>query len=440
MRGAPKRRVPRGAACVAVLLAATRAEAARPTLTGEATFGAPGGEALVHYATSGGDAPLATDGNHDGVPDFVAEVATTAEAALQHFIALGFRRPLADGALGGDGRIDLYLRDLVSADGNAGIDACTGARCVGYIASENDFAGYSYGSLTEGIRAVVPHELFHLVQDAYASGQPASWTEGSAVWAVEHLYGAGNSDFERFLPAFITRSYRPFEREVGGFGDGYPYGAALWPYFLEQRYGVGAVVAAWRASEARAFLDACDAALADFDATTDAAWTEMTRWNAFTGSHAAGGGYGDASAWPEAPREPALTTAAPSATLYLEGMSARYVPVSVTERAELRVTSRAKLVAWTVAAGQGVEQGRELSAAVDARARVLEPGDYTLVITGLDRGAITTAVMLALGAPPPDDDGGGCTAARSSSRSSRAASALLVLAALAWTRRRATRS
>src|SRR5512140_67825 len=214
-----------GVFAIAWLGHAPVASAARPVLAGEATFGKPQGKLLIHYATSGADAVPLADTDGDGTPDFVNQVATTGELGLDHFLALGFRRPLDDGTLGGDGRIDIYLRDLNSADGNAGTDSCAGNHCIGYISAENDYAAYSYSSITEAIPSVVPHEIFHLVQNAYSRTQPSTWTEGTAVWAVENLFGAGNSDFERFLPFFVTHSYRPFERAVAGF-DSYPYGAA----------------------------------------------------------------------------------------------------------------------------------------------------------------------------------------------------------------------
>ncbi|MGE3765160.1 MAG: hypothetical protein AB7L94_23065, partial [Kofleriaceae bacterium] len=72
--------------------------ATRPQLVDEATFGV--GAILVHYATNGVDVPFGGDANGNDVPDFVEEVATTANDALERFVALGFRRPADDGALG----------------------------------------------------------------------------------------------------------------------------------------------------------------------------------------------------------------------------------------------------------------------------------------------------------------------------------------------------
>ena len=428
----PQSQIPSFAVAIAIVAGlAPAALAQRPVLTGEATYGAPGGSVLVHYATSGVDAVPVADTNADGTPDFVATIADTAAQALDHFATLGFRAPLSDGALGGDGRIDIYLRDLNAADGNAGNDSCDGDRCVGFVAAENDYTGFGYPSVLEGIRSVVPHELFHLVQKAYASSQPATWSEGSAVWAVENLYGADNSDFERFLPSFVTRSYRPFERPVGGFGDAYPYGAALWPYFLEHRFGVATVVAAWAASEQAGFLDATDTALRGAGSTTNDAWIEFTRWNLFTGARASGGPYPDARAWPEVPREPAI---AATGTIYVEGLSARYVPITIASRQRIAATPTGgiRIAAWIVRDGGGLDEGFELAAQGTVLATMVEAGSYTLVVTGLSRGTITTAVDISVGEPLPNegDDtggGGGCAATRASHPLT-----LIFFAALTW--------
>jgi MYXO-CTERM domain-containing protein len=406
-----------GAAVLGSWLCAGAALAARPVLAGEATYGMTGGGVLVHYATTGADAPPAADANTDGVPDYVEMVAQAAEEGLARFVAMGFRRPVSDGALGGDGRIDFYLINM--STGHAGTDSCAGNVCIGYAEAENDFAGASYGSLLEGVRSVVPHELFHLVQMAYASGQTTAWSEGSAVWAVEELYGTGNADFERFLPSFLTKSFRPFERPGGGFGDGYPYGAALWPYFLSRRHDPGVVVKAWEASATQPFLDACQTALAGRGSSVDNELTIMTRWNLFTGDRAAGGKYPDASRWPQVPKEMPITTG--SGRVYVDGLSAAYVDVTFSgERQQLLVapTGGIKVAAWVVAAGGGYDEGVELKSDAAGLVTTLNPGTYTLVVTGLTRMISATEVKVELRQAPPDpmtpdpdeqeNDGGGC--------------------------------
>jgi len=384
---------------VTVALVAWPAIAAgqRPILAGEQTLGRS--DVLVHYATTGGDAVPATDANTDGVPDFVAEVANEAQLAFDRFAAVGFARPLRD-TLGGDDRIDVYLRDLVSADGNAGTDTCSGGTCVGYAVAENDYRGYAYPTVTEGIRSVVPHELFHLVQYAYAMEQPSTWSEGTAVWAVEQLYGDGNSDFERFVPAFLAKTFRPYERGGGGFGDAYPYGAALWPQFLTKRFGVGIVVDAWVACRDAGALEAIDIALRARGSSFDAEWVALTRDNAF--------------AKPLPPREQANAQ-----TIYIEGLSARYVPFDLATPMQLELVTTSKIAAALVTASETIE--------IDGPT-IVEPGSYLLVVTGLARGTIATPVELRVTEPEPDDGGGGCAASRPS--------LAVALALLAFARRK----
>lgn len=432
---------------VGLAAAAGEALAQRPALAGEATYGVTGGSVLVHYATTGADAAPTRDDNMDGVSDFVAEVASTAEDALSRLTAMGFRRPLGDGAEGGDGRIDFYLRNLMNADGSAGVDSCTGGaggQCVGYAIAENDFAGFSYPTVTEGIRSVVPHELFHLIQMAYASGQTAAWSEGSAVWAVEELYGDANSDMERFLPSFLPRNARPLERTGGGLGDNYPYGAALWPYFLAKRFDAKVILDAWAvSSEAKPFLDAIDSVLATRGSSVLAAFAEMTRWNLFTGARAAGGRYpSSASSWPMVTKEPPISG---DGMIYVEGLSARYLDVTISgERHELRVlpTDGIKVVGWAVPAGGGYGEGVALDpiSGKNGVAKVLDPGTYTLVVTGQSRATILTAVNLELAPVPaeiPDDEEGSDGGCQAASSSSGAMSALLgVGLLLGWRRRR----
>ena len=393
----------------AVLTAAGSAHAARPTLANEATFGV--GEILVHYATSGTDAAPVVDIDANGTPDFVEEVATTANAALTDLVALGFARPRADGTLGGDGRIDVYLRNLVSADGNTSTDSCANNTCIGYAIVENDYLGYSYPSITEAIRSVVPHELFHLIQYAYAMDQSATWTEGTAVWAVEHLHGEGNADFERFVPSFLAKTFRPFERPATGFGDAYPYGTALWPAFLAQRGGAQLVREAWERCATTDFLTAIDEVMIARGSSLRAEWTTFTRWNGFTGPYAVAGGYPFAAALPAAPREPALTDL-DAEEVYVEGYAARYLPVTVTEDASLVLapTGGITVAGFVVPLGAPLAEGRELTGDAVRQAVALAPGRYALVVTGLSPMTITTAVHVSLEPATAEIDpgDGGC--------------------------------
>ena len=391
-----------------------------------AVYARPGGRVRVHYVTSTVDAVPMTDSDGTGVPDFVEEVARRGDESLARFAALGFRAPRTDGTLGGDDRLDIYLKDLAGADGRFDVDACTQTpfTCVGHVIMENDLVGYAYPSTSIGIRVLTSHELFHAVQEAYDADQPIAWTEGTAVWAEEVVYPE-QDDFEHLVAAFMAKPFRPFDRDGAGFGDLYPYGAALWPYFLEAHAGAGVVAAAWARCEDTgsdpAFLTALDAELTARGHTLVGEWLEFTRWNARTGRYADGSGYPDASRLAAALRESALV-APGDATVIVEGFSARYLPIAgVTGTARITVTAMRPVaidVRTTTGAATITRVGDDALATThtfDVTAADGITAGLEVIVTGATRGGIQQEVNVAIApyAPPPpdEDDGGGCSAA-----------------------------
>ena len=328
------------------------ARAQRPTFEGgaEPAFH-DGAEGLVrvHYATTAGDAVPPDDADEDAVPDFVEEVAELAETSWQDLLGRGFRPPVGDGEQppgenGGDGRFDIYLVDFAQADGNFVAEVCTDAapiHCSGFFLMDNDLAEFDYDSITEGISVLTSHELFHAVQAAYSIDASQAWSEGTAVWNEEMTFPA-QDDYERFTPAFLSRSARPFERGGSGFGDPYVYGAAIWPTFLDERYGEGVVLRSWEAMESGGpgadFLDAIDQVVAEEGASVTSAWVEFTRWNLRTGpradadrSYAAGAGLGEV-AFEEALFGPGEVETS------IIGLSARYLPVAASSTEPLAIS------------------------------------------------------------------------------------------------------
>jgi hypothetical protein len=385
----------------------------------ERSFAGPAGAVVVHYTTVGVNAVLADDVDGSGVPDFVEEVAAVGDDVLGRLADHGFRPPLGDGGSdddGGDERIDVYLANFVGgSDGLFVVEDCTDQpfHCAGFIGMENDFAGFSYPSVELAIRVLVSHELFHAVQSAYDSDQLAVWHE----------------DFERLVAGFLSKPFRPFERSVGGFGDAYPYGAAMWPYFLDQRHGGDIVAAIWERCEDTGgdpdFLDAAEAELVARGTTLEAAWIEFTRWNAETGPHAAPGRYPDAGRLAAALREPALVAPA-TATVGLEGLSARYLPVTGAPAAARIVVDSPEPVAVAVRATCASVDGDD-AIATHHELVVRSAEELELVVTGTRRLSPAHAVTVAISdAEPPQampdagvdagapadagDDGGGCAA------------------------------
>jgi hypothetical protein len=364
---------------------------------------------------------------------------------------------------GGDGRFDIYLRDLVAADGNFVAEACTEppVHCAGYFIMENDLVGFNYASVTEGISVLTSHELFHGVQAAYVQDTSVTWSEGTAVWNEEVTFPE-QSDYERLVASFLARPHRPFDRGGGGFGDAYPYGAALWPTFLEERYGDGTVARAWEWCEALGegsnFLDAIDQLLAEDGGSLLAAWTEFSRWNLFTAERAdSSRGYQEGAGLAPVATEAAIAGPGAAATT-IEGLSARYLPVALAAEGErLRMTLEVDdgVVAAFVTQEQSGVLGDLVELARDGAVLTVtlpEADRGFLVLTGVRSGGLPRDVSIEISVAPPDpgdadggEDHGGCQAARSGGGPVPGAAPLLaaaafVLAARLRSRRDATRS
>jgi len=239
----------------------------------------------VHYSIEGPNQTILDDEDQNGIPDFVEEVALTAEEVFSVYEETGFRIPLTEAEigleLGGSPAFDYYLVDFGgSSDGMFGIDGCIGSRCAGHMIIENDFSGYGYSSLTEAISVLVSHEFFHAVQASYHSEMESWLSEGMAVWA-EHLFEPETKDFLAFSSAYLEDTERSINRPPAGMTTAFSYGTALWFAFLQEQKGEGILV-----SILEAFDQEEDSSAAMFsvlgDETQDL-WTEFARWNLATG-------------------------------------------------------------------------------------------------------------------------------------------------------------
>lgn len=264
----------------------------------------------VWFAADGPHAPAPSALGSNGAPENVVLVGEVVESARVSFLDLGFEPALDDGQYapcasnGGDGRIDVYLIDFPSgADGAAGLDSCTDetpARCSGFVLLENDFDAGGYGDFEEGVRVVAPHELFHLVQNAYDADIGRWWAEGTAQWATEQLLPE-LEDLERFLPAYFSRTEQALDSTAGGITAGRLYATAIWPVFLSERHGQDVIREIFEASATG--LTPATAAMASvlegLGSSLPSSFLEFAAYNAATGLRSVEGeGYLHADTYP----------------------------------------------------------------------------------------------------------------------------------------------
>lgn len=310
-------------------------------------FDSPSKRARVHYALAGINAPPAKSTLEAGVPDAIVIAAQAAEDAFAKYEELGFAAPLGDGDSpceqnGGSDAVDIYVLKFSAADGQVLADHClsgTPKRCAGYMLVENDFLGGGYADTAEGMRTVVPHELFHLVQDAYDAGLERWWAEGSAQWAAKQVYPE-LQDLERFLPAYFDAPWRPLNVPPTGVVASFLYATAIWPVFLEERYGASIVQAIYAGmGDGQKVLDATDAALAERAGSLPADFARFASYNAATGTRAPDtGGYPDAASYPEVALEP-WDTASGSVQGVMSGLSTAYYSVETSEPLEVALAA-----------------------------------------------------------------------------------------------------
>ncbi len=281
----------------------------------------------VHFSTSGPNVTRLDDFDEDGVPDFAQNVAERTAESIELYVSLGFRAPVPESAieteLGGSPAYDVYLIDFGgSADGRFGIDGCGNAGCAGFYVIENDFAGYGYTTIEEGITTVSSHESFHGVQAAY-NFLPDWVSEGTATWA-ERQFDSDSADFVRLCNGLLVDPGRPVYQPPGGPVPSFAYGTALWFDFLSSRHDAGLIVD---------FLEALDedaeqpelrfeALLAERGDDLETAWATFARYNLATGQRA-----GVAQSHPYAA---ALDGIDPDSNAEVVALDARFYPLAAS--------------------------------------------------------------------------------------------------------------
>ncbi len=381
------------------------------------SFDTPEGNGRIWYAPSGKHAPPLTSTRADGVPDSVANVGVVLENALAQYAKMGYQTPLRDGDFpacasnGGDGRIDVYLISFTGSDGLTVGERCKAGPgkttvCPGFLLVDHTFAGRGYKNFLEGAKTVVPHELFHLVQNSYDSTIDRFWAEGTAEWADKQVYPE-LLDLERFLPDFFSQVERPLDAPAGGAVAGYLYGSAIFPVFLGETHGPQVIqkIFANIGTGAGPVLDHVDQVLAGEKTTLADDFALFATWNAATGTRAgSAGGYASAAIYPMIPAPVEFPMGLPTQVSgTTAGYSTRYVMLRDPSPRMIQLTA------------DDTRLGGVALPLQDGKARVDLAAKLPTVVTGetlvllAGRSSKKTDVAYTLAAvtvPPPDADGG----------------------------------
>jgi hypothetical protein len=378
------------------------------------------GRARMHYALSGPHVPPPASTLQDGVPDAVVVAAQAADDAFAKYDELSYAKPLSDAdspcASNGDSdAVDIYLIQFSAADGQAVFDHCDPGppkRCSGFVLVESDFKGGGYSSVAEGMRTVVPHELFHLVQDAYDADVERWWAEGSAQWAAKQVY-PDLLDLERFLPGYFDNPWRPLNVPPLGAIPDFLYATAIWPVFLNERYDVSIVRQVYEGfgPDEAGVLPTTDAVLKAQGSSLAADFLQFAAYNAATGTRAPEtGGYADAAKYPLVPIKALDATQPELVRDVASGLGAFYYSVTANPALQLSLDADADRVTglWLPLADGKLQlsDAKPLPATAE--------GEGVVVVAGQSLSRTDAPFILNGQAPPGGTTGTGADGAKSS--------------------------
>lgn len=189
-----------GALLVAMLLVP------RPVLSGaEQTLATADGAFLIHSTNTGIDSVV-----HAEDP---AAVRAGLETVYSHWVTrVGMRAPLGDGGLGGDARIDVYLRKLDGPRGNTWPEEVgMGDAASAWIELDPRSALKSETRLA----AAAGHEAHHAIQYAYSTGLSRWVYEATAAYVENSDFDGMQAETDAHYAAILSHPEEPLDTVDG---------------------------------------------------------------------------------------------------------------------------------------------------------------------------------------------------------------------------------
>lgn len=313
----------------------------------------------VHWVDQGLDAPKLTDGNGDGVPNYVEKVLETAEHV--HRVEnekLGWREPKSDGRRGGGvGKTDIYLSQIggelfgyAAPDrGQIANSKQVPRSLYGYLVLDNDYSAFEFPGTkpTQDLQVTIAHEYNHILQFGYDAYQDPWFAESTATWMEDQVYN-GIDDYLRYVGRWVHRFDTPLTTSSIK-----EYGSAVWNQWLARRYDRALIRKAWaRAIHTRpggfsvGVYDAAIKAAGPSDFSRD-----FTRFAAAVAEWRTGKGFRESQRFPDMPRQGELKLGAAAETRLLNHTTFETMQV---------VAPRGRAVVAHVSAPRGTASGLAL--------------------------------------------------------------------------------
>jgi len=203
-----------------------------------------GPQVCVHYVPTTSDAPPS--------PEWVALTLATMENVYDVEVRqLGYRAPRSDGTNGGDGRLDVYLKDLgPGLYGYCAAERRKSARTAsGFCVLDNDYSPAQFPSATtpeQNLAVTAAHEFFHAVQYSYDYAEDPWMLESTATWMEEQVADDVNDNRQYLRYSQLQAPYVPLDTFSSSYG--FQYGNWIFWEYLTQRFSPGLVKKAWESA------------------------------------------------------------------------------------------------------------------------------------------------------------------------------------------------
>jgi len=259
-----------------------------------ATYYSPMGWFMLIYYTTGGNAVPATDGNSNGVPDFVEWCASYLDSSWQTEIEdLGFIAPyVASG-----GAYQITFEDMSYYGYTTIVNPSLGQT---RIVLHNDFLGFPANDDPEGdqkgaAKVTCAHEFKHASQYKGSRWTESGWVEEDAVWTEEIVFPQVN-DYHNYIAYTGSPLFTPEQSlDYGGSGS---YEDAIHQIHMSEVHGEQLIVDLWdyRVTHTGvSMINSYDWALQQYGSNFEDDFEEFVVWNDLTGYYSvAGFGYPDA--------------------------------------------------------------------------------------------------------------------------------------------------
>jgi hypothetical protein len=209
----------------------------------ELTSPSPSGNFLLHYTTDGSQAVDDHDGNLNGIPDYVDQMAVIFDQVYDTMVYdFGFTPPPSDNHLGGSDQYDIYIFNLnpgyfgitypeeLKGDNEKSVDDREFNAISSYITMRNNYNGFPHSELNS-IRVTAAHEFFHAAQFGYDGWEQFWIMEATAVWMEEAIYDDIN-DCYRYMIDWFAEPHRSLVENSDR-----AYGSYIFFKYIDEHFG-----------------------------------------------------------------------------------------------------------------------------------------------------------------------------------------------------------